>query len=114
MAVKSTGQLNLELLLKGTVRTLSVQNSHYSCLRNEARLVLVITPNKKILAGICLTPFSPSNVRGVLYVHSGHSTCVFCNLAHFVTQPSQKVWPHSSSRGMWLPIGFETSESKQN
>ena len=35
-------------------------------LRNDALLVLVITPNKWMLAGIFMTPFSPSVFRGVL------------------------------------------------
>ena len=81
----------------------------HAYLWNDTRLILVITPNKWMLAGIPLIPFSPSVIRGVLLVHSGHDTCVFCNLANFLMQPSQKVWPHSNSKGMWLPIGLETS-----
>ena len=38
----------------------------HAYLRNDALLVLVITPNKWMLAGIPLTPFSPSVFRGVL------------------------------------------------
>lgn len=66
-----------------------------------------------MFAGIFPTPFSPSNIREVLCAHSGHNTCDFCTLAHFVIQPSQYVWPHSSSRGIRLPIGLETSESTE-
>ena len=63
-----------------------------------------------MLGGMALTPFSPSIVSGVGWWQSEHDTSVFCSLAHLVTHPSQKVWPHSKSKGMRFPIGLVTSE----
>lgn len=59
---------------------------------------------------MAITPFSPSIVSGVGWWQSEHDTSVFCSLAHLVTHPSQKVWPHSKSKGMRFPIGLVTSE----